>query len=177
MASQSLLTTSCLHAWYEAGSDVLHLEWRGRVTLSAVQTASIQLAQLALARRYTRVLICTYHVQAVGYEVAGWLAPRLLPGVRLLGTTHLAWVCPTSLDGVALAQSLCAGLTLPTHLFADTPPAEEWLRSCPATPAERPYSATEATRVHRVVRAWQWKVLTSLSRHPLWPLIRDEGDK
>jgi hypothetical protein len=173
MASQSLLTTSCLHAWYEADSDVLHLEWRGRVTLSLAQTASIHLAQLALARRYTRILISTYHVQAVGNEVAGWLAPRLLPGLRLLGACHVAWVCSTSLDNVALAHSLSAGLTLPTRLFADMAPAEAWLRSTPDTPGEHPYIAAEASRVRRIVRAWQWQVLTALARHPFWPLTQE----
>jgi hypothetical protein len=174
-ASQSLLSTCGLHAWHEADSDVLHLEWRGRVTRSLAQMASIQVAQLAIARRYPRILICTNHVQAVGNEVAGWLASRLLPGLCLLGAHHLAWVCAPSRDNVALAHSLSVGLTLPTRLFADTASAEAWLRSSPDTPVAHPYSATEARRVRRTVGAWQWQVLTALARHPFWPLIREAG--
>jgi hypothetical protein len=180
MPSQSLFTSPCLHAWYEAAADILHLDWQGRITLSAVQVASVQVAQLALVRRYARVLICTRQVQAVGQEVAGWLALRLPLGLSLLGTHCLAWVCPVLREGTTLAQSLTAGLPLASRLFTDTAAAEGWLHSCSGQQAAHPaypQPVLEDSRLRRLVGAWQWQVLKMLVRHPLWPLAEEEGSR
>lgn len=175
MPSHSLLTTPCLHAWHEADDDILHLDWQGRVTLSTVQVASVQVAQLALARRYAQVLICTRQVQAVAQEVATWLAPRLPLGLGVLGTHCLAWVCPVLREGATLAQSLSVGLPLVSRLFTDTAAAEGWLQSCPGQPAGYPQPTLDDARLRRLLGVWQWRVLGALARHPLWPLTQEAG--
>ena len=175
MPSQSLFTTPCLHAWYETAGDVLHLDWQGLLTLSATQSASMQVAQLALARRYARVLICTHQVRAIGPEVADWLALRLPPGLGLLGTHCLAWVCPVSPGGAVLARSLSAGLTLSSRLFMDTAAAVAWLQDCPSEHQRHPQPVVELTRLHRLLKVWQWQVISAMARNPSWLLATEEG--
>jgi hypothetical protein len=175
MLSQSLVTTPCLHVWHDTAGDILHLDWQGRLTLSATQAASMQVAQLALARRYARVLICTLQVQAVGQDVADWLAPRLRPGLRLLGTHCLAWVCPVAPEGAALAQSLNTGLTLSSRLFIDTAAAVAWLQDCPREHQGYPQPVVESTRLNRLLKLWQWQVLTSMARSSSWLLSTEKG--
>jgi hypothetical protein len=169
MPSQLLFVTSCLRASYKPAQNILYLDWQGSLTLSAVQVASAQVAQLGLTRRYPRVLIRTQHVRAVGYDVANWLAPSVLPGLCLLGASQVAWVYQDSLEGAALARCFSAGLTLPTCLFTDNTSAVAWLTTQPSEQAARP--ASETTRLQRVVRVFQWRVLVQLARHPLWLLV------
>ncbi len=178
MPSRSLFSTPCLHAWHEAASDVLHLDWQGRVTLGAVQAASAQVAQLALARRYAHILICTRQVQAVGPEVAAWLAPRLRPGLSLLGAHCLAWVCPMAREGAALkalVQRLATELPLLSRLFIDAAAALAWLRSCPSEQGTYPQPVVDATRLRRIVGVWQWRILAALARNPGWLLASEPG--
>ena len=172
MPSQLLFVTSCLRASYKPSQNVLYLDWQGSLTLSAVQVASAQVAQLGLAQRYPRVLIGTQHVRAVGYDITNWLAPSILPGLCLLGASQVAWVYQDSLEGAALARCFSAGLTLLTCLFTDTALAVAWLTTQPSEQALWP--ASEATRLRRVVRVFQWKVLVQLAQHPLW-LLAESG--
>jgi hypothetical protein len=168
MPLQILLTTSCLRASYKAAQNVLYLDWQGPLTLSAVQVASAQVAQLVLARRYPRVLICTQQVQTVGCDVATWLAPAIMPGLCLLGTSQVAWVYHDSVDGKALARCFSAPITCKTCLCTDTATAVAWLATQPIEPATTPRPAAEINRLRRVVRVLQWKTLVLLARHPLW---------
>lgn len=175
MPLQLVLETPCLRACHEAANDILFLEWQECVTLSAVQVASCQLAQLTAARPYRRVLVSTQHVGRIGREVPAWAVRSLLPGLRLMGVEHLAWVSSSSLEVLRLADHLIRQFpTTQGSLFADVEHAVNWLRQQAAATLSPPAvarPASEARRLHRVVQVVNWQVLTRLARHPLWPVV------
>lgn len=178
MLLQLVFATPHLRAYQDKSRNVLFLDWQGRLTLPAVQLASVKLAQLTLAQSCQRVLINTQQVSDIGFEVPGWLVGTLLPGLHLVGVEQLAWVCDRSLHGISIAQQFLNQL-LPSKasLFMDVEHAAAWLRHQPEEGAgqqEPARTATDLSRLNRLVEALIWKVSTSVARRPSWLLSEQQ---
>ena len=124
-----LRQTACLTASYDSGNDWLFLDWKGELTLPAVQEASLALAACFLHRPYPLVLNSNAQVTGVSWSVAAWLVTDFLPHMALAGIEHVAWVYSPSLRGHNMVQTVLnwlPGSLLTT--FSDVADAAHWLQ-------------------------------------------------
>lgn len=124
-----LRTTPYFSAYYDSHNDWLFIDWRGYLTLAAVQMACLELADVYQQRAYTRVLNSNAQVVGAHWDAAHWLSREFLPQLRLAGIEHLAWVCAPSARGYNMARSIARQLPqLPITLFDDVELAVVWLQ-------------------------------------------------
>jgi len=115
-----LRQSACLSIYYDSHNDWLYLDWKGELTLTAVQVACAELGACFLHRPYARVLNSNLQVTNVHWAVAAWLACEFLPHVKLAGIEHIAWICSPSLRGRNMVQTVMNWLPqLTVTLFDD----------------------------------------------------------
>lgn len=124
-----LRTNPYFSAYYDSQNDWLFVDWRGYLTLAAVQMACLELADVYQQRAYTRVLNSNTQVLGAHWDAANWLSREFLPQLRLAGIEHLAWVCAPSARGYNMACSIARQWPqLPITLFDDMELAVVWLQ-------------------------------------------------
>lgn len=115
--------------YYDSWNDWLFADWRGELTLAAVQTACLHLTQCLLKRPYAHVLNSNAQVTTAQWEVAGWLAQDFLPSLALACVEKLAWVCSPNLRSRNIAHTVLHQVPqLRLALFDELDEAVDWLQ-------------------------------------------------
>jgi hypothetical protein len=124
-----LRTTPHITIYYDTHNDWLFLDWKGELTLTAVQDACLEIARCFLQRAYPRVLNSNLQVTSMNWNIAGWLALEFMPHLSVAGVEHLAWVCAPSLWGRSVVQRIVSLLPhFVISLFDDVEMAAAWLQ-------------------------------------------------
>jgi hypothetical protein len=137
MQLQLLVTTACLAIYYDSRYNGLHLEWKGDLSLPAMQEACVAVAQCYRPRPYARVLHSNLQVTAVGERVGSWLEAEFLPYLALVGVEQVAWVSAPFLAGRHQVQTVVnRHPTLVINLFYTAEEAAAWLQQPPSAQVE-----------------------------------------
>jgi hypothetical protein len=137
MQLQLLRDTACLSIHYDASHRWLFLDWAGELTLSAVQDASVAVAECYLHGSYPRVLSSNLQIAGIDPSVGAWLKAEFLPYLTVAGVTQIAWISAPSLGGRKLAQAVAGrvpGLAL--NVFETAEEAMVWLQQPPCAQPE-----------------------------------------
>jgi hypothetical protein len=129
MYLQPLCSARCADVYYDQTNDWVFVDWRGELTLAAVQHTCLGIARCFLAHYYPRVLNSNAQVTGVSWEVAQWLGSEFLPALRLTGVEQMAWVVPPALR---VRNQVLDTVNLFPHtaisLFHDVEAAIAWLQ-------------------------------------------------